>query len=105
LAKSSFLGGEGVAGVGLHVVVVVVAGLIFLGVEGMFVGGSACGFVVGVISVFVLVLVVVVWLRLVGMNDDSLVVVGAALAIRSLVALVSEQSLVGCSQSSPWKTQ
>jgi hypothetical protein len=31
--------------------------------------------------------------------------VGAALAIRSLVSFVSEQSLVGCSESSSWKMQ
>jgi hypothetical protein len=45
-AKSSCLGGGGVVVVGLHAVVVV-AGLIFLGVEGMVAGGRDCGFVVG----------------------------------------------------------
>lgn len=39
--------------VGLHVVVVVVVELIFLGVEGVVTGGRACGFVVGIIWVFV----------------------------------------------------
>jgi hypothetical protein len=48
-AKSSCFGGGGVVGVGLDVVMMVVAGLTFLGIEGVVDVGRDWGFAAGVI--------------------------------------------------------
>jgi hypothetical protein len=64
----------GVVGVDLDVVVVVVAGLTCLGVEGVVAVERDWGLSTGVVWVLVLVLMLVVLLRLIGMGDDPLVV-------------------------------
>ena len=61
-------------GVDLDVVVVVVAGLTCLGVEGVVAVERDWGLSTGVVWVLVLVLMLVVLLRLIGMSDNSLVV-------------------------------
>jgi hypothetical protein len=64
----------GVVGVDLDAMVVVVAGLTFLCVEGIVDVESDRVFAIGVVWVLVLVLMLVVLLRLIGMSDNSLVV-------------------------------
>ena len=61
-------------GVDLDVVVVAVAELTFLGVEGIVAVERDWGFAAGVVWVLVFILMLVVLLRLIGMSDESLVV-------------------------------
>jgi hypothetical protein len=56
-------------------------------------------------EVFIVEFVLIVLMRMVGVGANSLVVSRLFLAIRSFVALVSGQSLVGCAESLPWKRQ
>jgi uncharacterized membrane protein len=56
-------------------------------------------------EMFIMELVLVVLMGMVGVGDNSLVVSHWFLDIRSFVALVLGQSLVGCAESSPWKRQ